>query len=153
VLINKSKVIIYSYSQHVTSVNYLFQFAGNQLLQPSKPCILREIICSNHQNPAFCGKSSAPTIKALHSAGNHLLQPSKPCILREIVLVHDARDVTDRIYHTITSRVNAATILNGDATYASFINQLNGAIEAMKTTMNQQEAARKKQGPPPPKPV
>jgi hypothetical protein len=68
--------------------------------------------------------------------------------------VHDARDVTDRMYHTITNRVNAAATLNGEANYASFINQLNGAIEALKATMSQQLTARKKQVlPPPPNPV
>ena len=67
--------------------------------------------------------------------------------------VHDARDVTDRIYHRIVTRVNAAATLNGEADYVSFINQLNGAIEALKTTLSQQTTARKKQVlPPPPKP-
>src|ERR1035437_2128001 len=51
--------------------------------------------------------------------------------------MHDARDVTDRIYHTIITRVNAAATLNGEANYASFINQLNGAIEALKATISQ----------------
>ena len=60
--------------------------------------------------------------------------------------VHDARDVTDRIYHNIVTRVNAAAVLNGEAGYASFINQLNGVIEALKTTLSQQTTARKKTG-------
>jgi len=69
--------------------------------------------------------------------------------------MHDARDVTDRIYHIITARVNAAATLNGEANYASFINGLNGAIEALKATMSQQFTARHKQvlPPPPPQPV
>jgi len=62
--------------------------------------------------------------------------------------VHDARDVTDRIYHTIVNRVNAAATLNGEANYASFINQLNGAIEALKATLSQQKAARNKKDTP-----
>jgi len=62
--------------------------------------------------------------------------------------VHDARDVTDRIYHTIVNRVNAAATLNGEANYASFINQLNGAIEALKVTLSQQKAARNKKDTP-----
>ena len=46
----------------------------------------------------------------------------------------------------------AAATLNGEAAYASFINQLNGAIEALKVTLSQQSTARKKQVlPPPPK--
>ena len=66
---------------------------------------------------------------------------------------HDARDVTDRIYHHIVTRVNAAATLNGEAAYASFINQLNGAIEVLKVSLSQQSTARKKQVlPPPPKP-
>ncbi len=68
--------------------------------------------------------------------------------------MHDARDVTDRIYHSIITRVNAAATLNGEANYASFITQLNGKIEALKATMSQQFTARHKQVlPPPPKPV
>ena len=69
--------------------------------------------------------------------------------------MHDARDVTDRIYHTIIARVNAAATLNGEANYASFINKLNGTIDALKVTMSQQFTARHKQVLPasPPQPL
>lgn len=58
--------------------------------------------------------------------------------------VHDARDVIDPIYHDIVNRINAQVTLNGEANYISFITQLNGAIEELKTTMSQQQSAKKK---------
>lgn len=54
--------------------------------------------------------------------------------------VRDARLVTDPCYNEIVERINAQVTLNGDANYLSFINQQNGIIEDLKTTL----AAQKK---------
>lgn len=57
----------------------------------------------------------------------------------------EAREVMDPCYNAIVKRINALALINGDANYSSFINQLNGFIEDYKTTISMQQAARKKQ--------
>jgi len=54
--------------------------------------------------------------------------------------VRDARLITDPCYKNIVERINAQVTLNGDANFLSFINQQNGIIEDLKTTL----AAQKK---------
>lgn len=54
----------------------------------------------------------------------------------------EARSVTDPCYIAIVKRVNALVVVNGEADYSSFINQLNGFITDYKNTMAVQKAAR-----------
>jgi len=49
--------------------------------------------------------------------------------------VRAARQVTDPCYINIVERINAQVTLNGDANYLSFINQQNGIIQDLKTTL------------------
>jgi len=56
--------------------------------------------------------------------------------------VHDARMVVDSIYNTMIERINASVIMNGQADYAEFIDQLNLKIENLKNTMAQQQGAK-----------
>lgn len=62
-----------------------------------------------------------------------------------VVTSREARQVTDPCYTAIIKRVTALANINGEADYLSFINQLNGFISDLKTTMAMQETARKKQ--------
>jgi phage-related protein len=50
----------------------------------------------------------------------------------------------DPCYNAIVRRINALAEVNGEADYISFINQLNGVIEDMKTTLTVQQTARNK---------
>lgn len=62
-----------------------------------------------------------------------------------VITYVEARQVMDPCYNAIVKRVTALADINGEADYLSFINQLNGFISDLKTTMAMQEAARKKQ--------
>jgi hypothetical protein len=56
----------------------------------------------------------------------------------------DARLITDPAYNAIVDRINALVIVNGEANYNSFITELNGIIEGLKTTIAQQQGVKKK---------
>ena len=62
----------------------------------------------------------------------------------KVITSTEARTQTDPCYNAIVRRVNALAELNGEAAYAPFINQLNGLIADLKTTMSIQATARKK---------
>ncbi|MFT3751403.1 MAG: DUF6261 family protein [Paludibacter sp.] len=62
-----------------------------------------------------------------------------------VITYVEARQVMDPCYNAIVKRVSSLADINGEANYLSFINQLNGFISDLKTTMAIQEAARKKQ--------
>jgi len=49
--------------------------------------------------------------------------------------VRAARQVTDPCYTSIVERINAQVTLNGDTDFLTFINQQNGIIEDLKTTL------------------
>lgn len=57
----------------------------------------------------------------------------------------EAREIMDPCYNAIVRRINALAEVNGEANYISFINQLNGVIEDLKTTLTVQQTARNKQ--------
>ena len=50
--------------------------------------------------------------------------------------VRAARAVTDPIFTAIVEKVNAEVIVNGEANYLHFINQLNGIIGDLITNLN-----------------
>lgn len=50
--------------------------------------------------------------------------------------VRAARTVTDPIFTAIVEKVNAEVIVNGEANYLHFINQLNGIISDLITNLN-----------------
>jgi len=57
----------------------------------------------------------------------------------------EARAIMDPCYTAIVKRVNALAEVNGEADYINFINELNGFITDLKTTMAFQQTIRKKQ--------
>lgn len=57
--------------------------------------------------------------------------------------VHDARRVVDPLYNSMVDRINATVLLNGEAGFTEFINQMNLKIEHLKNTMAQQQGAKK----------
>ena len=63
---------------------------------------------------------------------------------QKVISSTEARTITDPCYNAIVRRVNALAELNDEATYAPFINQLNGLIADLKTTLSIQATARKK---------
>lgn len=63
---------------------------------------------------------------------------------QKIITSGQAREQTDPCYNAIVRRLNALAELNGDAAYAGFINQLNGLIADLKSTMSAQATARRK---------
>lgn len=65
--------------------------------------------------------------------------------------VRAARAVTDPVYTNIVDKINAQVIVNGEADYVHFINQLNGIIEDLITNLNSGKSGNAKpESPTPP---
>ncbi|MHB9142946.1 MAG: DUF6261 family protein, partial [Paludibacter sp.] len=50
--------------------------------------------------------------------------------------VRAARAVTDPVFKAIVEKINAGVIVNGEANYLHFINQLNGIVKDLITNLN-----------------
>ena len=63
---------------------------------------------------------------------------------KTILRMKQERVKTDAIYHQITERINALVVVEGDAAYAGFVNELNKRIEGYENTISIRRAKGKK---------
>jgi len=63
---------------------------------------------------------------------------------KTILRMKQERVKTDAIYHEIVERINALAIVEGDAAYAGFINEMKKSIEGYDNTIQIRRAKGKK---------
>jgi len=63
---------------------------------------------------------------------------------KTILRMKQERVKTDAIYRQITERINALVVVDGDAAYAGFVNELNKRIEGYENTISIRRAKGKK---------
>lgn len=63
---------------------------------------------------------------------------------KTILRMKQERVKTDAIYRQITERINALVVVEGDAAYAGFVNELNKRIEGYENTISIRRAKGKK---------
>ena len=56
-----------------------------------------------------------------------------------------ARQETDKAYRTITERIDALMIVNGEEAYAGFVNELNQRVEKYNKLLAQREGRNAKE--------
>ncbi len=65
-------------------------------------------------------------------------------VAKTILRMKQERVNVDTIYHQITERINALTVVEGAATYAGFVNELNKRIDGYENTISIRRAKGKK---------
>ena len=65
---------------------------------------------------------------------------------RQVGAVKEARQAADNAYRSLVELVNALTIVNGEAPYATFIDHVNAIIDRQKTVLKTRQTNAKKKG-------
>lgn len=63
---------------------------------------------------------------------------------QKYINLRDTRHEAEKVYGQIADRINAAILLNGEATYAPFVKKLNERVEYNKNTLAQRKGRNKK---------
>ncbi|MCG6191387.1 DUF6261 family protein [Maribellus maritimus] len=58
----------------------------------------------------------------------------------------EVREQIDAAYHTITERIGALIIVNGEETYSGFVKDLNRRVEKYYRVLSQREGRNSKKG-------
>lgn len=65
---------------------------------------------------------------------------------RQVGAVKEARQAADNAYRSLVELVNALTVVNGEAPYATFIDHVNAIIDRQKTVLKTRQTNAKKKG-------
>lgn len=63
---------------------------------------------------------------------------------RQVGIVKEARQAADNAYRSLVELVNALTVVNGEAPYATFIDHVNAIIDRQKTVLKTRQTNAKK---------
>ena len=69
---------------------------------------------------------------------------------KTMLQMKQVRTQIDASYRTITERINALILINGEADYANFVNELNQRIESYSVMLAQRKGRNAKNTPPAP---
>ncbi|KAA5430250.1 DUF6261 family protein, partial [Bacteroides cellulosilyticus] len=73
-------------------------------------------------------------------------QRTEETAARQVGIVKEIRQTADNAYRSLVELVNALTVVNGEAPYATFIDHVNAIIDRQKTVLKARQTNAKKKG-------
>lgn len=73
-------------------------------------------------------------------------QRTEEAAARQVGIVKESRQTADNAYRSLIELVNALTVVNGEAPYATFIDHVNAIIDRQKTVLKTRQTNSKKKG-------